>query len=114
MAREHDLRSARNGIALSATLAIPFGAIEQVGIRVIKDHTGDIALRLNPNQKVPYPKVWPHVRPWSWLRAVPMLRCVPSAGVVGARLTRGMEMHNDIRAQLLSGEACGQRPRIGD
>ena len=80
----------RYGIALQATLVIPFGAIEHVGVRVHKDHTGDIALRLKPGQRVIYPKLWPHARPWRLFRAEPMLRCVPQAGVVGALLCRAI------------------------
>jgi hypothetical protein len=88
------------GIALRATLAIPFGAIEHVAIRVHPDHTGDLALRLKPNQRVLYPKLWPHVRPWTFIRAEPMLRCVPQAGVVGALLARGVGAQVDMRRRL--------------
>jgi hypothetical protein len=88
----------RYGIALQATLVIPFGAIEHVGVRVHKDHTGDIALRLKPGQRVIYPKLWPHARPWRLFRAEPMLRCVPQAGMVGALLCRQISAEVAARA----------------
>ena len=88
------------GVALRATLVIPFGAIEHVAIRVNPDHTGDLALRLKPSQRMLYPKLWPHVRPWSLLRAEPMLRCVPQAGVVGALLARGVGAQVEMRRVL--------------
>jgi hypothetical protein len=88
------------GIALRATLVIPFGAIEHVAIRVNPDHTGDLALRLKRDQRILYPKLWPHVRPWTLLRAEPMLRCVPEAGVVGALLARGVGASVDMRQML--------------
>jgi hypothetical protein len=88
------------GMALQATLVIPFGAIEHVAIRVNPYHTGDLALRLKRDQRMLYPKLWPHVRPWTLLRAEPMLRCVPEAGAVGALLARGVGASVDMRRLL--------------
>jgi len=96
----HDGVVMRYGIALQARLDIPFGAIEHVGIRVHRDHTGDLALRLKPGQRVMYPKLWPHARPWRFFRAEPMLRCIPDAGVVGANLCRAMAAHARGRATV--------------
>jgi hypothetical protein len=45
-------------------------------------------------------KLWPHVRPWTLLKAEPMLRGVPQAGAVGALLTRGVAAQVEIRARL--------------
>ncbi len=78
------------GVGLQAKLVIPFGAIEHVAVRVHRDQTGDIALRLIKGQGVLYPKLWPHARPWRWFRAEPMLRCVPRAGVLGTLLSRAV------------------------
>jgi hypothetical protein len=97
------------GIALQATLVIPFGAIEYVGIRVNPDHTGDLALRLKRAQNILYPKLWPHVRPWTLLRAEPMLRCVPQAGAVGALLARGIGAQVEMRGLLERDLASGGR-----
>jgi len=80
----------RIGIGLRAKLAIPFGAIAHVGVRIHRDQTGDIALRLIPGQSVLYPKLWPHARPWHLLHAEPMLRCIPQPGVAGTVLCRAM------------------------
>ena len=90
----------RYGIALPATLEIPFSVIEHVGIRVHRDHTGDIAVRLKRGPGVMYPKLWPHACPWKIVRAEPMLRCIPDAGVVGGRLCRAIAEYNDLRSQL--------------
>ena len=80
----------RYGMALPATLVIPFAAIEHVGVRIHRDGTGDVALRLKPGPAVIYPKLWPHARPWRLLRAEPMLRCVPDAGVAATLLCRAL------------------------
>ena len=80
----------RYGIALPATLVIPFTAIEHVGVRLHRDGSGDVALRLKPGPAVAYPKLWPHARPWRLFRAEPMLRCVPDAGVAATLLCRAL------------------------
>lgn len=80
----------RYGMALPATLVIPFAAIEHVGVRIHSDGSGDVALRLKPGRAVIYPKLWPHARPWRLRRAEPMLRCVPDAGVAAALLCRAL------------------------
>ena len=78
------------GIALPAKLVIPFTAIEHVGVRVHRDGSGDVAMRLKPGPAVIYPKLWPHARPWRLLRAEPMLRCIPDAGVAATLLCRAL------------------------
>ena len=80
----------RYGIALPATLVIPFTAIEHVGVRIHRDGSGDVALRLKPGPSVVYPKLWPHARPWRLLRAEPMLRCIPDARVAATLLCRAL------------------------
>ncbi len=89
----------RYGLALPATLVIPFAAIAQVDVRTHRDGTGDVALRLKPGQGVIYPKLWPHARPWRWMRAEPMLRCVPDAGVAAALLCRALAARDRIAAE---------------
>lgn len=78
------------GVALSAKVVIPFAAIEHVGVRIHGDGTGDVAIGLKPGPGVIYPKLWPHTRPWRLLRAEPMLRCIPDAGVASALLCRAL------------------------
>ena len=90
----------RYGIGLRSILVIPFGAIVDVAVRIHGDHTGDVALRLRPGQRVLFPKLWPHVRPWTFLKAEPMLRGVPQAGSVAALLTRGIVARVEIRDRL--------------
>lgn len=87
----------RYGIALPATLVIPFTAIEQVGVRIHRDGSGDVALRLKPGPGVIYPKLWPHVRPWRILRAEPMMRCLPDAGVAATLLCRALSAQSHRR-----------------
>ena len=78
----------RYGVALPATLVIPFTAIEAVAIRSHRDGADDVAVRLKPGARILYPKLWPHARPWRLLRPEPMLRGVRDAGVAAALLCR--------------------------
>ncbi len=80
----------RYGIALPATLVIPFAAIEHVGVCIHRDGSGDVALRLKPGPAVIYPKLWPHARPWRILKAEPMMRCLPDAGIAATLLCRAL------------------------
>lgn len=92
----------RYGMALPATLVIPFAAIEHVGVRVQDDGSGDVALRLKRGQGVVYPKLWPHARPWRFRRAEPMLRCIPDAGSAAALLCRALAAQ-DAQGRIADG-----------
>ena len=78
----------RFGLALPATLVIPFAAIEAVSVKSHADGAGDVAIRLRPGRGVPYLKLMPHARPWRLRKAEPMLRGVRGAGVAAALLCR--------------------------
>lgn len=78
----------RYGLALPATLVIPFAAIEAVAIRPHRDGADDVALRLKPEARILYLKLWPHARPWRLFRPEPMLRGVRDAGVAAGLLCR--------------------------
>lgn len=80
----------RAGVAIPITINIPFTVIESAALREHRDGTGDLPLRLNDKSLVSYLIMWPHVRPWSFGRTQPMLRCIgePSrvAGLLGQAL----------------------------
>jgi len=79
------------GLALPATLELPLERIAAASVRVNIDHTGDIALRLRAEDSLSFLKLWPHTRPWHWLRPEPMLRDVPRAAVLAGPLCRALE-----------------------
>lgn len=101
----------RYGLALQARLVIPFAAIEHIGIRVHPDQTGDIALRLKLDQEVPYHSLWPHARPWRFLRAEPTLRTIPEPGVVGTILARAVASRHRERDARIAALATPALPR---
>lgn len=80
----------RMGIALPMTLNLPFARIEAADLHVCADGSGDIALRLTPAERIAYPILWPHARPWRLARAEPMLRAVPKATAAAQILARAL------------------------
>lgn len=80
----------RVGVALPLTVNLPFVQIESAAVRGNPDGTGDIPLRLTGSQRIAYLLLWPHVRPWRFTRAEPMLRAIPDAQAVAATLAQAM------------------------
>ena len=80
------------GIAMPATLSLPFSRIIKASVAMNHDHSGDIPLVLRADDHMPYLKLWPLARPWAFSHPEPMLRCVPHAAVVGGLLTRALAM----------------------
>ena len=69
----------RSGIALPITLNLPFSKITAVSVKHHADGSGDIALKVQKDERIAALLVWPHMRPWSWNHPQPMLRSVPDA-----------------------------------
>jgi hypothetical protein len=69
----------RAGVALPKSINIPFKVIGSASLRTRKGGDGDIPLQLTGPDRAGYLPLWPHVRPWTMMRAEPMLRGVPDA-----------------------------------
>ncbi|MFL5337472.1 MAG: photosynthetic complex putative assembly protein PuhB [Geminicoccaceae bacterium] len=80
----------RVGIALPATINLPFATIGSAGVRTFPDGTADIPLTVTGPDAVAYMMLWPHARPWRLSRAEPMLRAVPDGAQVAAILARAL------------------------
>ena len=75
----------RFGVAMPMTIQMAFSKIDSAGLHSWSDGSGDIALTLQPGQRIAYLVLWPHARPWKLAKAEPTLRCVPKAAA-GARI----------------------------
>lgn len=73
------------GVALPMTMNIPFSKIEGAALKTYRDGSGDIPLKL-VGERVSHLLLWPFVRPWKLIVSEPMLRAVPDAATVAARL----------------------------
>lgn len=74
------------GAALPMTMNIPLGQIADAALKTYRDGSGDIPLRVSDTKRVSYLLLWPHVRPWRLRAPEPMLRAVPDAAQVAAKL----------------------------
>lgn len=80
----------RFGIAIQMVMNLPFGKIGSVDLKPYQDGTGDICLSLTGKERVSYVVLWPHVRPWRFVLAQPMLRVVPDAARVAEVLGQAL------------------------
>jgi hypothetical protein len=89
----------RFGVALPMTVNIPFSAVRSAGFKCLPDGSGDIQLALA--ERVSYLVMWPHVRPWHFFRAEPLMRSVPQVQSVAAVLGRALSAAIGASAQPL-------------
>lgn len=80
----------RIGIVLEITFNFPFKVIDEAGLHLYPDGTGDIPLVFMDGEQIAYVHLWPHARPWRLRRTEPMLRCLPDATAVAALLAAAM------------------------
>jgi hypothetical protein len=80
----------RYGVALSKAVNIPFSMVTNAGLRRFADGTGDVSLKLERAERVPYVMMWPHVRPWRFWPSQPTLRSIPEAARVAQTLGRAL------------------------
>ena len=81
----------RIGVALTASLNLPFRQIEQASVRLHADGSGDIPLLMSGETRIGWLMLWPHVRPWRTNRVQPMMRCVPDAAKVAGILSTALQ-----------------------
>ena len=81
------------GVALPMTMNIPLDKIANAALKTYSDGSGNIPLQLSDSKRVSFLLLWPHIRPWRLRMSEPMLRAVPDAASVAARL-----------AEVLSGQ----------
>jgi hypothetical protein len=80
----------RSGVALPKVLNLPYAKIESANLKTYADGAGDIALALPFRDRVAYLMVWPHVRPWRFNRAEPMLRGIAAANEIAQVLSQAL------------------------
>lgn len=80
----------RVGVALPLTINLPFAIVENAGLLLRADGSGDIVMRLLPKQRASWIALWPHLRPWRFTRPEPMLRALPDAQAAAQILGRAL------------------------
>lgn len=106
----------RVGMALPVTVNLPFAAIASADLRLRRDGTGDIALVMAPPHKASYSLLWPHVRPWHFSKAQPMLRGLAqpreAAKVLAAALAEEAAATASAPARPAAGSVPVRGPRV--
>ncbi len=87
----------RFGIAVQMTANIPYGLVQSAALKLHRDGTGDIPLRVKPGSGVSWLIFWPHVRPWSVGNAQPMFRAIGDAEQAADILTKAWAQATDSR-----------------
>jgi hypothetical protein len=93
----------RYGFAMPRNLSLPFSQISALSVALCSRNRGNIALTLRHGNHMPYLKLWPHARPWQLRHPEPMLRNIPSAGVVAAQLSRAIAAAERKRLEAVTG-----------
>jgi hypothetical protein len=88
----------RIGIVLTVSYNLPLRCIEAADLRDLGHGQGDIALALEPQTRIAWLQLWPHVRPWRMARAQPMLRALRSAAPVAAAIRVAWSQVNGMAA----------------
>lgn len=80
----------RIGAALTVTFNFPF---VQMAAAHLDDRgaTGTIALQTKGETRISFLILWPHVRPWHFVRTQPALRCIPDAASVARLLAEAAQ-----------------------
>ena len=81
----------RHGIAVPLTVNIPFTLLEAANLRMRRDGTGDIFLRLRSDQRLGYLVTWPHLRPSKITRPQPSFRSLGDAAVAAQILADAVQ-----------------------
>ncbi|MGA7809645.1 photosynthetic complex putative assembly protein PuhB [Bradyrhizobium sp.] len=89
------------GVALPVSMNIPFSRIANAALRIYRDGSGDIPLRLSGSDRVSYLLLWPHIRPWRLRAPEPMLTSIPDAARVAAKLAEALTGQPDPSAIAL-------------
>lgn len=71
------------GVVLPTTINIPFRLIEAADLRMYRDGTGAVVLRLSHEDRIGYVHLWPHVRPWRMRHPEPTLIGLSDPVLVG-------------------------------
>jgi hypothetical protein len=107
----------RVGIVLSVTFNLPLPRIETVRLhrlgrdRADRPRHGDIAMVLDPQDRIGYLHLWPHARPWHYRRTEPMMRALPDADAVARLLVDALAAAPGAAAVVAPEAIADTRPR---
>lgn len=99
----------RSGLAVPITLNIPFSKIYSAATKTYRNGTGNIVLdvRQKPgvSARMSYVVLWPHVRPFHFLKPQPMFRCVPELEKVSALLREAVASEGSVSGNYATADS---------
>jgi hypothetical protein len=90
----------RMGIAMQMSFNLPYKEIISADFKAGKDGYGNIPLKINPNTKIAYFHLWPHVRSNRFNHPEPMLRNIANVEQVAGILAKAWSEENQIALQV--------------
>jgi len=102
----------RFGVALPMTFNLPFSTVQGAALRRYSNGCGDIPLALSGNDRIAYPVLWPHARPWQFTNPQPMLRAIANADRVARILADAVGEPADAQPALSQGVSRPARPAV--
>lgn len=114
----------RFGVALRKTVNIPFRIIGAASLKRRPNGLGDIPLTLSGPDRIGYIHLWPHVRPYRYGNAEPMLRAIPDAARVARILADAVKAQSPdqiavtqttlVEPALSPRGSADRKPRTGE
>jgi hypothetical protein len=97
----------RTGLAVTASVNLPFARVAQANVRRYGDGSGDLALGLDRKERVSWILLWPNVRAWRMRHPEPQLRNVADVDAVARVLAQAL--HAEAPGSVRASEA-GRAP----
>ena len=104
----------RIGIVLNLSFNIPLRRIQAADVRRLANGTGEIAISLHPDDKIAYPHLWPHARPWHLSNPQPMLRGLPKVAPVASLFEAAWRANQPASAPAQASASQGQGTSVQD
>jgi len=71
---------------LNLSFNIPLHRVRSADVRRLPNGAGEICIDLLEEDKIAYPHLWPHARPWRLSHPQPMMRALPAVESVAGLL----------------------------
>lgn len=87
----------RLGIVFNLTVNVPLRYVQGAQLKAFPDGTGQVAVQLDPEEKLAWIVLFPHVRPWRFARPEPLLRGLTDAARAGEALRAAVQAQEEGR-----------------
>jgi hypothetical protein len=100
----------RHGIAVPLTINVPFKVIAAAELKQYSDRSGDIAVKVTPDQRVGFLINWPHVRPGHFAHPQPSFRSLDDANAAAEILGQALAADAGVAPVRINGTDSADVP----